>query len=74
MAETTLEEARDGAVAIVGRTPWQITRSRLLRDRGTLVAIGFAIFFVILAAIAPLLTQWKLIDPYRARRPSNACS
>jgi peptide/nickel transport system permease protein len=64
MAETTLEEARDGAVAIVGRTPWQITRSRLLRDRGTLVAIGVAIFFVILAAIAPLLTTWKLIDPY----------
>jgi peptide/nickel transport system permease protein len=64
MAETTMEEARDGAVALVGRTPWQITRSRLLRDRGTLVAIGVAIFFVILAAIAPLLTQWKLIDPY----------
>src|SRR5664280_888949 len=64
MAETTLEEARDGAVAIEGRTPWQITRSRLLRDRGTLVAIGFAIFFVVLAAIAPLLTAWKLIDPY----------
>jgi peptide/nickel transport system permease protein len=64
MAETTMEEARDGAVAIVGRTPWQITRSRLLRDRGTLVAIGFAIFFVVLATIAPLLTAWKLIDPY----------
>ncbi|HET7724518.1 MAG TPA: ABC transporter permease [Propionibacteriaceae bacterium] len=64
MAETTLEEARDGAVAIVGRTPWQITRSRLLRDRVTLVAMCFAVFFVILAAAAPLLTAWKVIDPY----------
>jgi len=67
MAETTLEEARDGAVAIVGRTPWQITRSRLIRDRVTIVAIGFAILFVILAAMAPLLTTWKVIDPYTPR-------
>jgi peptide/nickel transport system permease protein len=64
MAETTLEEARDGAVAIVGRTPWQITRSRLIRDKVTLIAMGVAILFVVLAAIAPLLTTWKLIDPY----------
>jgi peptide/nickel transport system permease protein len=64
MAEMTMEEARDGAVAIVGRTPWQITRSRLLRDKVTLVAMGVAVLFVVLAAIAPLLTVWKLIDPY----------
>jgi peptide/nickel transport system permease protein len=63
MVEMTLEEARDGAVAIVGRTPWQITRSRLLRDKVTLLAMGVAVFFVILAAIAPLLTTWKLINP-----------
>jgi peptide/nickel transport system permease protein len=63
MAETTLEEARDGAVAIVGRTPWQITSSRLLRDKVTLVAMGVAVLFVILAAIAPLLTAWKVINP-----------
>src|SRR5664279_5805 len=64
MAEMTMEEARDGAVAIVGRTPWQITRSRLLRDKVTLVSMGVAVLFVVLAAIAPLLTVWKLIDPY----------
>lgn len=63
MAETTLEEARDGAVAIVGRTPWQITRSRLLRDKVTLFAMGATVFFVILAAMAPLLATWKVIDP-----------
>lgn len=64
MTETTLEEARDGAVAIVGRTPWQITRARLLRDKVTMVAFGFAIFFVVLAAVAPILTSLHLIDPY----------
>ena len=64
MAETTLEEARDGAVAIKGRTPWQITRSRLTRDKVTMVALGAAIFFIVLAAIAPLLTTLKIIDPY----------
>jgi peptide/nickel transport system permease protein len=64
MAETTLEEARDGAVAIVGRTPWQITRSRLTRDKVTMVALCAAILFIVLAAIAPLLTKLHLIDPY----------
>ena len=64
MAETTLEEARDGAVAIVGRTPWQITRSRLTRDKVTMVALCAAILFIVLAAIAPLLTTLKIIDPY----------
>ncbi len=57
-------DARDGAVLIAGRTPWQITRSRLVRDRVTMVALGAAIFFVLLALAAPLFTQLKLIDPY----------
>ena len=64
MAEVTMEEARDGAVAIVGRTPWQITRSRLRRDKVTMVSFGAAIFFMILAAIAPILTTLNVIDPY----------
>jgi len=64
MAETTLEEARDGAVAIKGRTPWQITRSRLTRDKVTMIALGAALFFVILAAAAPILTSLHLLDPY----------
>lgn len=64
MAETTTGVARDGAVAIKGRTPWQITRSRLTRDKVTMVALGAAIFFIALAAIAPLLTKLGIIDPY----------
>jgi peptide/nickel transport system permease protein len=70
MAETGVVEpreavdARDGAVEIIGRTPWQITRSRLVRDKGTLVALGAAIFFIVLALVAPLLTHFGIIDPY----------
>jgi peptide/nickel transport system permease protein len=70
MAETGVVEpreavdARDGAVEIIGRTPWQITRSRLVRDKGTLVALGAAIFFIVLALIAPVLTHFGIIDPY----------
>ena len=70
MAETGVVEpreavdARDGAVEIIGRTPWQITRSRLVRDKGTLVALGAAVFFIVLALVAPLLTHFGIIDPY----------
>jgi len=63
VAEEVRDEARDGAVAIVGRTPWQITRGRLRRDKVTLVAMGVAVFFVLLAAIAPVLNALHLIDP-----------
>lgn len=64
MAETTTGTARDGAVAIKGRTPWQITKGRLTRDKVTMVALGVAMFFVVLAAVAPLLQKLGLIDPY----------
>jgi peptide/nickel transport system permease protein len=57
-------DARDGAVEIIGRTPWQITRSRLGRDKGTLVALGATIFFILLALLAPVLTHFGVIDPY----------
>ncbi|PKQ32385.1 MAG: peptide ABC transporter permease [Actinobacteria bacterium HGW-Actinobacteria-2] len=52
------------AVPIAGRTPWQITWSRLKRDRVTMVAFGASVFFVVLAVSAPLMTQLGWIDPY----------
>ncbi len=64
MADTTAVEARDGAVPIAGRTPWQITRSRLARDKVTLVALGASGVFILLAASAPVMTQLGWIDPY----------
>lgn len=64
MAEITAVEARDGAVAIAGRTPWQITRSRLARDKVTIAALCSTVFFILLAITAPLMTQLGWLDPY----------
>lgn len=64
MAETIAVEARDGAVAIAGRTPWQITRARLVRDKVTMAALCSTIFFILLAVTAPLMTQLGWLDPY----------
>jgi peptide/nickel transport system permease protein len=63
MSDSIAVEARDGAVPIAGRTPWQITRARIARDKVTMVALGASIFFLALALVAPGLTALKLIDP-----------
>jgi peptide/nickel transport system permease protein len=64
MSDSIAVEARDGAVPIAGRTPWEITRSRISRDRITMVALVAAIFFLALAVLAPALTAFGLLDPY----------
>ena len=57
--------ATDGAVAIKGRTPWQIVRSRIRRDKVTMVALGICIVFALLGILSPILTSLGLIDPYK---------
>ncbi len=64
MSDNIAVEARDGAVPIAGRTPWQITRARISRDRVTMVALFAAIFFIVLALAAPAMTAFGLLDPY----------
>lgn len=64
MSDSIAVEARDGAVSISGRTPWEITKSRIVRDKVTMVALFAAAFFVLLAIAAPVLTHFGLIDPY----------
>ncbi|HQY98824.1 MAG TPA: ABC transporter permease [Propionicimonas sp.] len=72
MPEASAVAARDGSVQhvagalaeIAGRTPWQITRARLAKDKVTMVAMGAALFFIVLALLAPVLTHFGLIDPY----------
>ena len=64
MADSIAVEARDGAVPIAGRTPWHIARARVRRDTGTMVALFAAIFFILLALAAPILTHFGLLDPY----------
>jgi peptide/nickel transport system permease protein len=55
--------AADGAVAIKGRSPGQIVWRRLRQDRLTMIALGSSIFFVVLAAIAPLLAKLGWLNP-----------
>ena len=56
--------ATDGAVAIKGRTPWQIVVSRLKRDKVTLVAGAITGLFLLAALLSPLLDALGVIDPY----------
>ena len=45
----TIEVVDDHSVAIKGRSPWEIVRARLRRDKVTMVAFVSSIFFVLLA-------------------------
>ena len=53
----------DSVRAIQGLSPGRLALRRLLKDRVTMVAFFVAIFFVVLALVAPLLEAAKLIDP-----------
>ena len=55
--------AVDGGVAIRGRSPWQIFRARLRRDKVTVGALVFSIIFLILGAISPLLAKLGILKP-----------
>lgn len=57
--------ATDGAVAVQGRTPWEIVRARLRRDKVTMVAFVSSIGFVLLAIAAPFLAAAGVIDPLK---------
>jgi peptide/nickel transport system permease protein len=63
LATSTAAAAADGAVAIQGRTPWQIIRARVGRDKVTMTALVFTILFVIVAATSPLMVTLGWIDP-----------
>jgi peptide/nickel transport system permease protein len=64
--------ASQGAVAvavadvkgIVGRSPWQIARFRLRRDRVSMVAFVVVILSILACVGAPLLSNLGVIDPY----------
>jgi peptide/nickel transport system permease protein len=55
--------AIDGAVAIKGRTPWQIVWGRLRRDKVTMVALFASAFCVLLAIVSPILAHFEIIKP-----------
>lgn len=49
--------------AIAGRTPWQLARARLRRDKITMVVTGIVIASVVIAILAPVLTALGVLDP-----------
>ena len=61
-------DAPDGAPEetskIVGRSPWQIARSRLRRDKVSMVALAVVCIYFVVALSAPFLELLDIIDPY----------
>jgi len=54
------------------RSLWQDAWTRLLRNRAAVVGMVIVVIFMVVAAIAPLLTEWKLLhDPYTLDTPHN---
>ena len=56
-------EAVDGAVAIKGRSPWEIVRARVRRDKVTMVALVISILFLLAGIAAPILAKLEIIRP-----------
>ena len=57
-------EAFDATSKIVGRSPWQIARSRLRRDKVSMTALVIVCIYVGIAFLAPLMAILGIIDPY----------
>ena len=55
--------ATDGAVAIKGRSPWEIVRARLTRDKITMTALVFSMLFVLIAILSPLMVKLGWLKP-----------
>jgi len=53
----------DGAGAVVGRSPWQIARSRFRRDKVSMTAFVVVVVYVLVALSAPILDKLGVIDP-----------
>jgi peptide/nickel transport system permease protein len=49
---------------IVGRSPWQIARSRLRRDKVSMVALSVVCLYAAIAVASPFLQKLGVIDPY----------
>jgi peptide/nickel transport system permease protein len=52
-----------GRGAIAGRSPWQIARARLRRDKVSMVSLLILAAFLVMAVLAPILDRFGLIDP-----------
>jgi peptide/nickel transport system permease protein len=58
------EVAPEEGSKIVGRSPWQIARSRLRRDKVSMTALVIVCLYFAVALAAPILQKLGVIDPY----------
>ena len=58
IAEETAEKV------IAGRTPWQLARARLYRDKITMFFLGVVLVAVLTGLAAPILAKAGILDPY----------
>ena len=66
--DTRLDEEdqfSDGVVAVKGRSPWEIVRMRVRRDKVTMVALVFSTLFLVIGIISPLLANLDILKPNR---------
>jgi len=61
---------------IVGRSPWQIARGRLVRDKVSMLAFTVVCLYAVVALAAPILQKLGVIDPYEGHSsgPGNLLS
>jgi peptide/nickel transport system permease protein len=57
-----LDESAEQVIA--GKTPWQLARGRLYRDKVTMTFLGIVILAALTALLAPILTKAGVLDPY----------
>ncbi len=55
--------AVDGAVAIKGRSPWEIVRMRVRRDKITMIALVVSTIFLVIGIISPVLANLRILKP-----------
>lgn len=57
-----LDESAEQVIA--GKTPWQLARARLYRDKVTMTFLGVIALAVLTGLAAPILTKLGVLDPY----------
>jgi peptide/nickel transport system permease protein len=60
----TEADRESGQVDVRGRSPLRLAWTRFRKDRLSMVALGFTLFFVFTAIAAPLLEKAGVLDPY----------
>jgi len=59
------EQVAAAEKSISGRTPWQLARARLRRDRTSMFALILVVLGVVMGIAAPFLTHFHVINPYK---------